>query len=163
MKKLSYFFTILLLISLTGSLSCNRKVQYPSKFLLNFSLDKTVAAMDLHELGLMYADVSSTMSIGPPIYHRQEKDSYFTIDNSRIDTFDDARFLSQLREKLSRQIEAAGLKVTGGGTSSAGTFDIEYQSAQFKGNLDLIGIRTARDKYRVWCVVRELDFGTPRA
>lgn len=163
MKQASFSFTILLLILLTGSLSCASKMQYPSEFLLTFSLDKTVEGMDLHELGLNHSDTASTTSIGPPIYHRQEKDSLFTIDNAKLDTFDDARFLSQLREKLSQQIVNAGLKVRGGGNSSLGTFDIEYESAQFRGAIDLIGIRTARDKYRVWCVVREFDLGPPRA
>ena len=163
MKRASFSFTILLLVSLTGSLSCGSKMQYPSKFLTTFSLAKTIEGMNLHELGLMYADTASTTSIGPPIYHRQEKDSLFTIENSRIDTFDEARFLSELREKLSQQIGDAGLKVMGGGTSGGGTFDIEYQSAQFRGAIDLIGIRTAKDKYRVWCVVREFDYGPPQA
>ena len=163
MKRASFTVTILLLISLTGSLSCSRQMQYPSKFLMTFSLPKTIEGLNLHELGLMDSDGTSTTSIGPPVYHRRETDSFFTIDSSRIDTFDDARFLSQLRDKLEQQIRDAGLKVMGGGNSSGGTFDIEYQSAQFKGALDLIGVRTAKDKYRVWCVVREFDYGPPRA
>jgi len=163
MKRASFSVTILLLISLSGSHSCGSKMTYPSKFLLGFSLAKTVEGMNLKELGIEYASGSVTTSMGQPIYHRQEKDSVFTIKDSKIDTFDEGRFLSQLRENLSQQINDAGLKIMGGGSGSGGTFDIEYQSAQFKGALDLIGIRTAKDKFRVWCVVREFDYGPPKA
>lgn len=165
MKRISLSLTILLLISLTGSLSCHGKMEAPSQFLQSFSLAKTIERMNVQELRFMNFDVGQTQSVGPPTSLRRESDSLFTIVESKIENFDDSAILSQLRDNVSQEISNAGLKVTGDGSTAGGigrSFNIEYESSEFKGAIDVIGVRTAKDQYRLWCLVREIDFGKKR-
>jgi hypothetical protein len=158
MKKDSFSFTILLIISLTCSVSCHSNMESPSPFLRNFSLVETVRRMNFADFGTMSAGLSGGSSAGAPTSRRNESDYLFTIVESKIENFDERDFLLKLKQQVSNEVSNAGLRVTGGG-GSGDTFHIEYESTQFKGGIDIIGIRAEKDKYRVWCVVRELASG----
>ena len=158
MNKLSLSFTILLIISLICSVSCRSQMESPSSFLKSFSLAETVKRMNVAEVGILSGGLSGTTSAGTPTSRRNEYDDLFNIVESKIENFDESDFLAKLNQQLGNEISNAGLKITGSG-SGADSFHIEYGSSQFKGGIDVIGIRAEKDKYRVWCVVRELAFG----
>ena len=158
MKKLTLSFTILLIISLICSVSCRSQMESPSPFLKSFSLAETVKRMNVAEVGILSEGSLATASAGAPTSRRNEYDDLFTIVESKIENFDERYFLLKLNQQLGNEISNAGLKITGGGTGGD-SFHIEYESSQFKGGIDVIGIRAEKDKYRVWCVVRELAFG----
>ena len=158
MKKLTLSFTILLIISLICSVSCRSKMESPSPFLKSFSLAGTVKRMNVAEVDILSGGSSGATSAGAPTSRRSEYDDLFNIVESKIENFDESDFLSKLNLQLGNEISNAGLKITGGGSGSD-SFHIEYESSQFKGGIDVIGIRAEKDKYRVWCVVRELAFG----
>ena len=158
MKKLTLTFTILLIISLICSVSCRSRMESPSPFLKSFSLAETVKRMNVAEVGILSADSSATASAGAPTSRRKEYDDLFTIVESKIENFDERYFLLKLNQQLGNEISNSGLRITGSGTGGD-SFHIDYESSQFKGVIDVIGIRAEKDKYRVWCVVRELAFG----
>lgn len=165
MKRASVSVTILLLISLSGSLSCGSKMETPSHFLRSFSLARIVNQMNLQDIGLMSADVSGTAALGPPTSQRRENDILLTIAGSKIEQFDEEQFLIKLSNQIVNELGQASLKVTSGGGGSGGvghTLNLEYEGAEFKGGIDIIGIRAAKDRYRLWCVVREFDYGPRR-
>jgi len=130
----------------------------PSPFLKSFSLAETVKRMNVAEVGDISGGSSGGVSANAPTSRRNEYDDLFTIVESKIENFDERDFLSKLNQQLGNEISNAGLKITGSGTGGD-SFYIDYESSQFKGGIDVIGIRAAKDKYRVWCVVRELAFG----
>jgi hypothetical protein len=114
--------------------------------------------MNLAEVDIMSVGMTRGTSAGVPASQRQENDDLFTIVESKTDNFDAQHFLLKLQQQLIQEVSNSGLKTSGGG-GGGDTFHIEYESAEFKGGIDVIGIRAEKDKYRVWCVVRELDFG----
>lgn len=159
MKKLTLSFTILLIISLICSVSCRSRMESPSRFLKSFSLVETVKRMNVAEVGLLSAGSSGgAASAGAPTSRRKEYDELFNIVESKIENFDESDFLAKLNQQLGNEISNAGLNITGRG-SGGDSFHIDYESSQFKGGIDVIGIRAEKDQYRVWCVVRELAFG----
>lgn len=163
MKSQSFSFTILLIISLISSVSCDSKVNSPSPFLRNFSLVETVRRMNLAEVGIVSPGPSERSSTAGPTSQRQENDALFTIVESKTENFDEERFLLKLHQQLTEEVSNSGLRITSAG-GGAYTFHIEYspefkgKSVQFRGSVDVIGIRAEKDKYRVWCLVREFDF-----
>ena len=158
MKTLTLSFTILLSISLICSVSCRSQMKSPSPFLESFSLAETVKRMNVAEVGILSGGSSGGTSAGAPTSRRKEYDDLFNIVESKIENFDESDFLSKLNLQLGNEISNAGLKITGSGTGGD-SFHIDYEGSQFKGGIDVIGIRTEKDKYRVWCVVRELAYG----
>ena len=92
MKKDSFSFTSLLIISLTCSVSCQSNMKSPSPFLRNFSLIETVRRMNLADFGSMSAGVSEVSSAGAPTSRRNENDYLFTIVESKIENFDERNF-----------------------------------------------------------------------
>ena len=133
-------------------------MESPSPFLKSFSLAGTVKRMNITEVGILSGGSSGGTSASAPTSWRKEYDDLFTIVESKIENFDESDFLAKLNLQLGNEISNAGLKITGRGTGGD-SFHIEYESSQFKGGVDVIGIRAEKDKYRVWCVVRELAFG----
>ena len=54
-------------------------------------------------------------------------------------------------------LEARESGVTVSGNGDAGdNFYVDYQNEKHQGGIEVIGIRTEKNKYRVWCVIREV-------
>ncbi len=148
--RLVVFVTILILCSI----SCS-KINSPSNFLTSFSLGETIKRMNVQGIDASSGSMSSTASAGNPSSHRRDFDMRVFIEESIADGFDEAGFLANLQEKITQEANASDVKVSGGG-SGDNSFHINYHSGKHNGGIEVIGARAERNRYRVWCIIREL-------
>jgi hypothetical protein len=111
--------------------------------------------MNVQEIEPSSGEASSTMSSGDSIPHRHAFTEELIIKGSMPDKFDERGFLTKLQEKITQNAVDSKLKVYGGGSSGDG-FHMNYYNADREGGIDVIGVRTEKNKYKVWCIVREL-------
>jgi hypothetical protein len=133
------------------SVSCT-KTHSRSQFLNNFSLGETIKRINVEA-----TDVSSlsTATGGNPSSHRREFDVEITIKGAKTESFDEQGFLGKLKELIVQEAGDSGSTVSGVG-GGGDTFHVDYQNEKHRGGIDVIGVRTEKNKYRVWCVIREL-------
>lgn len=139
---------------ITCSISCS-KIHPPSNFLNGFSPAETIKRMNVEGIDLSSAAGSSEASAGDPSPHRREFNLEMTIKESMADSFDERAFLTKLQEKITQEAKDSGVNVAGGGNSND-SFDIHYHNGKDDGGIDVIGVRTEKNKYKVWCIIREL-------
>ena len=148
--RLIIFMSILILCSI----SCS-KIHSPSRFLNSFSLSETIKRMNLQEINLSSDSMSSTASAGDPSPYRQAFNLEIIIKEEKADGFDERGFLAKLEEKIKQEALDSGVKVYGGG-HGGDSFHINYHNGKHDGGIEVIGVRTEKNKYRMWCIIREL-------
>lgn len=111
--------------------------------------------MKVQGIGRPSGSTSSTASAGDPSPYRHEFELVIIIPESMVDRFDEGAFLAKLKEQIKQEATDSDVKVDGGG-SGGDSFHIDYHSGKHNGGIEVIGVRTAKDKYRVWCIIREL-------
>src|SRR5205085_8711166 len=135
-------------------LSCS-KMNPPSRFLNNFSLGETIKQMNLQGIELPSGETTKTASAGDPSPYRNVFHLSMIIPDSMAGKFDERDFLAKLEEKIRREVVDTGSKISGGG-GSEGNFHIEYENGKQKGGIEVIGVRSERTGYELWCIIREL-------
>ncbi len=132
--------------------ACSAPHASKSKFITSFSAADAV--------GKGYGDPGSqkqhSVSVGGGstvlgargIYHR-----YDSADIS-IDTSDEPQFLLRIKTEIEQQIQNAGGKVSGGG-SSGSSYSIEYEEGNVSGWVDAWGMRGSGDNYKLAIIITE--------
>lgn len=154
MKNHSVKWIVYITLLIPCSMSCS-KIHQPSNFLNGFSLGETIKRMNVEGIDLSSAAGSSEASAGDPSPHRREFKLDMTIKESMADSFDERAFLTKLQKNITQEVENSGANVAGGGTTDD-SFDIHYHNGKDDGGIDVIGVRTEKNKYKVWCIIREL-------
>jgi hypothetical protein len=154
MKNYLFRWTACITLLIPCSISCS-KIHPPSNFLNSFSLGETIKRMNVEGIDLSSAAMSSSASAGDPSPHRRDFNLQMTIKDSMADSFDERAFLAKLQEKITQEAQDSGVQVAGGGSSND-SFDINYHNGKHEGGIDVIGVRTEKNQYKVWCIIREL-------
>lgn len=137
-------------------MSCSRIIS-PSNFLERFSFDDTIKELNGSGLRLSISGSGTTQaSAGDPSPHRREVISEYEINETVGESFDERTFLDRLSEAIQQQARNSGAKINGSGKIGGETFYINYKNGSHVGGVDVIGIRTGKNKYKMWCVIREL-------
>jgi hypothetical protein len=145
---------VVLGVVLTGCLTSCSKIHPSSNFMGRFSLDEAIKEIHTPYLKPSSGSGVSGASAGEPSPHRREFNKVFDIEESKPGIFDERAFLDKLREKIYQKARDAGVKVNSSGISGD-SFNFDYHDEGHYGGVDVIGVRTAKDKYKVWCVIRE--------
>ena len=82
------------------------------------------------------------------IYHRND------LADVNIDQSDESGFLERLKSEIERELQETGGKITDGG-SGDGHYSFGYSDGKIVGWLDLWGVRTSADSYRVTITISE--------
>lgn len=159
MKNHLFRLIIFVTVLTPCSISCS-KINSPSNFLNSFSLGETIKRLNVQGIDLSTGSVSSSASAGDPSPYRHEFDQEIIIQQPMVDRFDEIAFLAKLQEEITQEAADSGVKVNGGGTLTSdqggNSFHINYHSGKHYGGIEVIGVRTEKNKYRVWCIIREL-------
>lgn len=135
-------------------ISCSR-INPPSNFLNTFSPGETIKRMNQQGITPSSSSMSSTASAGEPSPHRHDFHLKMIIKESMAGSFDERDFLAKLNEKITQEVVDSGAKVLGGGNGND-CFHIDYGQGKQNGGIEVIGVRTEKNKYEVWCIIREL-------
>jgi hypothetical protein len=95
-------------------------------------------------------------SAGDPTRHRREFVQEFSIKDPAGSRFDERNFLLKSETAIRQEARSANVHVTGGG-SGGESFYIGYEDGGNQGDVEVIGARLENDRYKIWCVVRELS------
>lgn len=136
------------------SVSCAR-IDSPSKFLNSFSLGETIKRMNVEEIDVSSVSYSQTATAGSPSSHRRDFDVAIAIKEQKTEGFDERGFLAKLKERIVQEAHDSGVTIYGNGEGND-TFHVDYKNKKHRGGIEVIGVRTEKNKYRVWCVIREL-------
>jgi len=136
------------------SVSC-AKIHSPSQFLNSFSLGETIERMNVEEIDVSSASHFQTATAGNPSPHRRDFDVAIAIKEQKTESFDERGFLVKLKERIVQEARDSGVRIYGGG-EGGDTFYVNYENGKHQGGIEVIGVRTEKNKYRVWCVIREL-------
>jgi hypothetical protein len=167
MKPLKIFIRSRLIISLILTITmialtgCSDP-KYPSgRFFSAFSLDGTIKGLSVLELETPGASISGDTAAGEPTRYRKEFVQEFRIKDTPRSRFDEHSFLLKLEAAIKEEARSANVHVTGEG-SGGESFYINYQDGENQGGVEVIGARLENDKYKIWCVVRELSVANKR-
>jgi hypothetical protein len=152
MKNLSLF----LMMSVIALTACSDP-QYPSgRFFNAFSLDETIKRLNMPELKHSGASSSYTSSAGDPTPYRKAFALELRIEDQRGSRFDEKVFLQKLNTAIKQEAQNSNVNVTGGGEAVGESFHVNYQDGGNQGAVEVVGVRVENDRYKIWCVVREL-------
>ena len=154
--RLRIILSLILMMSVIALTGCSDP-EYPSgRFLSAFSLYETVKRMNVHELTPSIGSGVVDSSPGDPTRHRREFAQEFSVKDTSGSRFDEHSFLLKLEVAIMQEAQSTNVHVTGSG-SGEGSFYIRYQDGGNQGDVDVIGARLENDRYKIWCVVRELS------
>jgi hypothetical protein len=154
-------FSILMMtvIALTG---CSDPMHPSGRFFSAFSLGETIKRMNVPELEPSGGSGSgASTTAGDPTPHRKEFDQEFRIKDTPGSRFDEHSFLVKLQTAIKQEAQSANVHLTDGG-SAGERFHIGYQDGGNQGAVEVIGARVEKDRYKIWCVVRELSVANKR-
>jgi hypothetical protein len=152
MKSLS----LNLMVAVIALTSCSDP-QYPSgRFFNAFSLDETIKRLNMPELQHSGGSGSFSSSAGDPTPYRKESALELRIEDQPSSRFDEKVFLQKLKAAIQQEARNSNVHVTGGGESVGESFHVNYQDGGNQGAVEVVGVRVGNDRYKIWCVVREL-------
>ena len=154
MKNHSLSLITFVCMSILCFVSCS-KINSPSQFVNSFSLGETIKRMNVEEIDVSSVSDTQTASAGNPSSHRRDFDVTMAIKEQKTESFDERGFLAKLEARIVQEAQDSGVRVSGGGKGDD-TFHINYQNKEHQGGIEVVGVRTEKNKYRVWCVIREL-------
>jgi len=153
LRLIVFLILMMNVIALTG---CSDPMYPSGRFFSAFSLDEAVKRLNATELQHSGASSSGDNSPGDPTRHRKEFIQEFRIKDPAGSRFDEHSFLLKLETAIKQEAQSANVHVTGGG-SAGESFYINYQDGRSQGAIEVIGARLENDRYKIWCVVRELS------
>ena len=107
------------------------------------------------EIDVSSVSYSQTATAGNPSSHRRDFDVAITIKEEKTESFDERDFLTRLKGRIVQEAHDSGITVSGNGEGN-NTFHVDYQNKKHHGGIEVIGVRTDKTNYRLWCVIREL-------
>jgi hypothetical protein len=153
MKSLS----LILMMSVIALTSCSDP-NYPSgRFFNAFSPGETIERLNMPELKRSGGSGSFSSSAGDPTPYRREFVQEFRIEDQPSSRFDEKVFLQKLKTAIEQEARNSNVRVTGGGEAVGESFHVNYQDGGNHGAVEVIGARVENDRYKIWCVVRELS------
>jgi hypothetical protein len=155
MKDRLFTLIIFITIVMICSVSCS-KIHSPSEFLTRFSLNETIKRMNVGALEISSAGNSQSASGGNPSKHRRDYDMYIQIKEERSGGFNENGFLAMLKQQIELEATNSGVRISGGGSAND-AFHIDYNNGKHEGGIEVIALRIENNKYRVWCIIRELS------
>jgi hypothetical protein len=155
--RLRLIISLILTMTVIALTGCSDSKYHPSgRFFSAFSPDETVKRLNVPELATSGGSGSGDTSPGDPTRYRKEFIQEFRIKDKPGSRFDDHSFLLKLETAIKQEAQSANVAVTGGG-SAGESFYINYQDGGNQGAVEVIGARLENDRYKIWCIVRELS------
>jgi hypothetical protein len=157
--RLWFIISLILMMTVIALTRCSDpKYQYhPSgRFFSAFSLGETVKRLNVPELAETEASSPGDTSPGEPTRYRKEFVMEFRIKDTPGSRFDEHSFLLKLETAIREEAQNANVHVTGWGRIGE-SFNIGYQDGGNYGAVEVIGARLENDRYKIWCIVRELS------
>jgi len=111
--------------------------------------------MNVEEIDVSSVSYSQTATAGNPSSHRRDFDIEIAIKEQKTESFNEKAFLVKLKERIVQEANNSGVTISGNGEGND-TFHIDYQNKKHQGGIEVIGVRTEKNKYRLWCIIREL-------
>ena len=154
--RLRLTISLILMMTLIALTGCSDPMHPSGRFFSAFSLGETVKRLNVPELATGHGSSSGDTSAGEPTPHRKEFVQEFRIKDTPGSRFDEHSFLMKLETAIKQEAQSANIHNTGGG-SSGESFYINYQDGGNQGAVEVIGARLENDRYKIWCIVRELS------
>jgi hypothetical protein len=154
--RLRLTISLILMMTVIALTGCSNPMYPSGRFFSAFSPDETVKRLNAPELATSGGSGSGDTSAGEPTRHRKEFVQEFRIKDTPGSRFDEHSFLAKLETAIKQEAQSANVHITGGG-SSGESFYINYQDGGNQGAVEVIGARLENDRYKIWCIVRELS------
>src|SRR5262245_61360194 len=155
--RLRFIISLILMLTVIALTGCSAPNYHPSgRFFSAFSPVEIVKRLNVPELATSGASTSSQGSPGEPTRYRKEFVQEFRIKDTPGSRFDEHSFLVKLEAAIKREAQSANVHIMGGG-SAGESFHIGYQDGGNQGAVEVIGARLENDRYKIWCIVRELS------
>jgi len=155
--QLRLIISLILMMTVIALTGCSDSKYHPSgRFFSAFSPNETVKRLNVTELVTSGASGSGDTSPGEPTRYRKEFVQEFSIKDTPGSRFDERSFLVKLERAIKQEAQSATVHLTGGG-SAGESFYINYQDGGNQGAVEVIGARLENDRYKIWCIVRELS------
>jgi hypothetical protein len=159
--RMRLIISLILAATVSALTGCSDTMYSSGRFFSAFSVDETIKRLNVSELATSGALNSGDTSPGEPTRHRKEFVQEFRIKDAPGSRFDEHSFLLKLETAIKQEAQSANVHVTGGG-SGGESFHINYQDGGNQGAVEVIGARLENDRYKIWCVVRELSVANKR-
>ncbi|HEU0180010.1 MAG TPA: hypothetical protein VFV58_37725 [Blastocatellia bacterium] len=155
--RLRLIISLILMMTVIALTGCSDSKYHPSgRFLSAFSPDETVKRLNVPGLETPGASYSGDTSPGEPTRYRKEFVQEFRIKDTPGSRFDEHSFLLKLETAIKQEAQSANVRLTGGGWVGD-SFHINYQDGGNQGAVEVIGARLENDRYKIWCIARELS------
>lgn len=150
----NFFFCLVIAGVVISGCIWQQPMQPESNFFRGFSLTQTVEKMKVPELQFRSGGNSSGASPGETTNHRQDFNLVYKIEERNETRFDETKFISQLKDAIEKEMNAAGVRENGSGTGNE-SLDFDYSKENHEGWIEVIGARVEGNEYKLWCVIRE--------
>jgi hypothetical protein len=151
-----FLILMMTVIALTGCSGPKYQYHPSGRFFSAFSLGETVKRLNVPELEASGTLSPSDTSPGEPTRYRKEFVMEFRIKDTPGSRFDEHSFLLKLVTAIEEEARNANVRFAGGGRIGE-SFNISYQDGGNHGAVEVIGARLENDRYKIWCIVRELS------
>ena len=155
-NRLRLVITLILMMIVIALAACSDPMHPSGRFFNAFSLGNTVNRLNVSELQHSYTSGSGGSSAGDPTPYRKGFVQEFRIKDPAGSRFDEQEFLRKLRMAIDQEVRDSNVNLTGQGTSGD-SFYINYQDGENNGAVEVMAARVENDRYKIWCVVRELS------
>ena len=134
--------------------ACQNSEKPETAVFRDFNLGATVEQMNVAQLQPKTGGNSVSNGIGKTTERRRSFELQYLIDEQNSKPFNEALFLKELQTQIAEQISDAGVRANLA-VSSGDSFNINYSTKENRGSFEVIGARVERNRYKLWCIVRE--------
>lgn len=134
--------------------ACQHSEKSETAFFKNFNLGATVQPLKAMPLQPKSGGGGSTTAIGETTDYRRSFELEYMLNEGNREQFDESVFLNELKSEVARQINDAGVRTNGTGSSNDG-FYFNYSTDENRGWVEIVGARVEGNRYKLWCVIRE--------
>jgi hypothetical protein len=149
--------SLTLMVAVIVVTSCSDAQVPAGRFFDAFSLDETIKRLNMPELQLASGGASFSSSPGDPTPYRKSVALEFRIEDRPGSRFDEQSFLQKLKTAIEQEARNSNVDLEEGGSVGGESFYVTYQDGGNQGALEVIGVRVENDRYKIWCIVRELS------
>jgi len=160
MKRLTFFFTLLIMIcGLDGCGNAGREIPVPqSAFIAGFSLESIIEANEQYLIA-RHTVSSGTESVPPASFFQKHEESIVQVDSTNI-----SAFMEAIRSDIEQALTSSGAKIRGSGIDhqgpEGGPADIEYFSFRYSedeadGVINVWGVRGEGTSFSLIVLITE--------